>query len=55
MMRIGFVGGGKMASAILSSLLKNGCDPSNLTVSDSSEEARARHAAAGVCVTAEKA
>ena len=55
MMRIGFVGGGKMASAILSSLLKNGCDPSNLTVSDSSEEARARHAAAGVCVTADNA
>ena len=51
MKRIGFIGGGKMASAILASLLKNGYDAAALTVSDCNEEARARHAASGVYVT----
>ncbi len=55
MKRIGFIGGGKMAGAILGSLLKNGYDAAGLTVSDCSEEARARHAASGVYVTEDNA
>lgn len=55
MKRIGFVGGGKMAGAIINALLKNGMDPARLTVSDSSAEARERHAAAGIFVTADNA
>lgn len=55
MKRIGFIGGGKMASAILASMLKNGYDAAALTVSDKNEEARAKHAAGGVYVTADNA
>lgn len=55
MKRIGFVGGGKMAGAMINALLKNGMDPAGLTVSDSSAEARERHASAGIFVTADNA
>jgi len=47
-MRILFVGGGNMATALIGGLLEQGCAPTDLEVVDISPEARARLAERGV-------
>ena len=44
MRKIGFIGSGKMAGAIMGALLQNGCDPARITVSDPNPEALVRPA-----------
>ena len=51
MRKIGFIGSGKMAGAIMGALLQNGCDPARITVSDPNPEALLRPASSGAVTT----
>ncbi|MBR5519933.1 MAG: pyrroline-5-carboxylate reductase [Clostridia bacterium] len=53
MHKIGFVGSGKMAGAIMGALLRNGHDPKLLTVSDPVPEALVRPQEAGATTTSD--
>lgn len=47
-MKIGFIGGGNMASALIGGLLEKQFSPGDLYVVDRSEEALSRHASSGI-------